>query len=181
MCYQDSIEVDELRHPLHVHARCLIADTEGAGRFRGALGAYSEFSPVDCDMVVAYVSDGNVNAALGTRGGLAGAVSAQFRKRKDGTLEPLPACDEVTIAADEAMVSISCGGGGYGPPHERDIARVTHDVREGWVSLERARTIYGVVLSDTLEVDAKATMALRQSLVRARLQTTSPSPGQTAP
>jgi N-methylhydantoinase B len=70
MCYQDSIEVDELRHPLLVHARRLIPDSEGAGRFRGALGAYSEFSPRDCAMTVAYVSDGNLNPAKG-RGGRA--------------------------------------------------------------------------------------------------------------
>jgi N-methylhydantoinase B len=40
MCYQDSIEVDddELRHPILVHARRLIPDSEGAGRFRDALG-----------------------------------------------------------------------------------------------------------------------------------------------
>ena len=34
MCYQDSMEIDELRHPILVHARRLMPDTEGAGRFR---------------------------------------------------------------------------------------------------------------------------------------------------
>ena len=82
MCYQDSIEVDELRHPILVHARRLIPDSEGAGRFRGALGAYSEFSPRDCAMTVAYVSDGDLNPAKGVRGGHAGAPSAQFLKRR---------------------------------------------------------------------------------------------------
>ena len=67
MCYQDSIEIDELRHPIFVHARRLMPDTEGAGRFRGALGAYSEFSPLDCEMVVAYVS-GYVHQALAFQG-----------------------------------------------------------------------------------------------------------------
>jgi N-methylhydantoinase B len=37
MCYQDSIEIDELRHPIFVHDRRLLPDTEGAGRFRGAV------------------------------------------------------------------------------------------------------------------------------------------------
>jgi N-methylhydantoinase B len=143
MCYQDSIEIDELRHPIFVHARRLIPDSEGAGRFRGALGAYAEFSPVGCTMTVAYVSDGNLNPASGTRGGQEGGRSAQYRRRADGTLEPMPACAEVEITPDEAMVSISCGGGGYGPPGERDPERVRHDVREGWVSRERAAAVYG--------------------------------------
>ena len=65
MCYQDSIEIDELRHPIFVHQRRLLPDTEGAGRFRGAVAAYAEFSPVGCEMTVAYVSDGNRQPGLG--------------------------------------------------------------------------------------------------------------------
>lgn len=161
MCYQDSIEIDELRHPIFVQARKLIADSEGAGRFRGALGAYSEFGPVDCDMTVAYVSDGNVNPAAGTRGGLSGATSAQYRRRGDGMLEPLPACAEVVIGSQETMVSISCGGGGYGHPHERAAEQVRHDVREGWVDRSRAASVYGVVLTEALEIDEDATRRIR--------------------
>jgi len=163
MCYQDSIEVDELRHPIFVHQRRLIPNSEGAGRFRGALGAYSEFAPVECDMTVAYISDGNVNPALGTRGGLAGGNSAQYRMYPDGSLEPLAACAEVVIAADERMVSISAGGGGYGAPHEREAYRVAHDVREGWVSRERAEAVYGVALHDDLTVDNEKTKELRRA------------------
>ena len=36
------------------------------------------------------------------------------------------------------------GGGGYGPPADRDRALVREDVREGYVSAERAREDYGV-------------------------------------
>jgi len=161
MCYQDSIEIDELRHPIFVHQRRLLPDTEGAGRFRGALAAYAEFSPVGCDMTVAYVSDGNFNPAAGTRGGHAGAPSSQFRRRADGSLEPVPGCAEVVIRPDEAMVSFSCGGGGYGPPEERDVARVVHDVTEGWVSRERAETVYAVAVRADLSLDEECTAALR--------------------
>jgi N-methylhydantoinase B len=161
MCYQDSIEIDELRHPIFVHQRRLIPNSEGAGRFRGALGAYSEFGPLEGAMTVAYVSDGNVNPALGARGGLPGASSAQFRRRADGTTEPLPACAEVVIAPGERMVSISGGGGGYGNPLERDPARVAHDVRESWISRDRAASVYGVIISEDGSVDARKTDALR--------------------
>ncbi|HZZ60311.1 MAG TPA: hydantoinase B/oxoprolinase family protein [Roseiarcus sp.] len=162
MCYQDSIEVDELRHPILAHARRLVPDSEGAGRFRGALGAYSEFSPRDCEMTVAYVSDGNFNPAQGVRGGRAGAPSSQYVKRRDGKLEPTPGCAEVLVKPGEAMVSVSCGGGGYGPPEERDPWRVAEDVREGWVSRSRAEAVYRVALTDDLRVDDEATRRLRQ-------------------
>ena len=68
---------------------------------------------------------------------------------------------EVVIAADEAMVSISCGGGGYGHPHEREPSRVLADVREGWISRERAETIYGVALDPEDAIDLDATARLR--------------------
>jgi N-methylhydantoinase B len=167
MCYQDSIEIDELRHPIFVHERRLLPNTEGAGRFRGAVAALSEFSPVGCDMTVAYVSDGNFNPAKGTRGGGLGAPSSQFRRRADGSLEPVGNCAEVVIRPDEAMVSYSCGGGGYGPPHERAVARVVHDVSEGWVTRDRAEQVYGVVVAPDGTVDAARTAELRRAAASA--------------
>ena len=162
MCYEDSIEVDELRHPLLVHTRKLVQDSEGAGRTRGAPGVYAEFSPVGCTMTVAYVSDGNINAAQGARGGGPGGTSSQFRRHADGTLEPVPGCAEVEIAPDQAMVSVSCGGGGYGRPDTRDPALVAHDVREGWVSRARAREVYRVVVGTDGAVDVAGTAGLRR-------------------
>ena len=113
-------------------------------------------------MTVAYVSDGNVNPARGVRGGLTGAPSSQYVRRANGTLEPMPGCAEVLVKPDEAMVSISCGGGGYGPPDERDPAMVLRDVREGWVSRARAESVYRVVVTDGLEIDAARTENLRR-------------------
>jgi N-methylhydantoinase B len=162
MCYQDSIEIDEMRHPIFVHQRRLLPDTEGAGRFRGAVAAYAEFSPVGCDMTVAYVSDGNFNPAKGTRGGGLGAPSSQFRRQADGTLHPVGNCAEVVIKPDEAMVSYSCGGGGYGPPQERAVERVAHDVSEGWVSRERAEAIYAVAIGLN-GIDEARTAELRRA------------------
>ncbi len=161
MCYEDSIEVDELRHPLLVHARRLVQDSEGAGRTRGAPGVFAEFSPVGCEMTVAYVSDGNINGAKGARGGGEGGKSSQFRKHADGALEAVPGCAEVVIGPDQAMVSVSCGGGGYGLPQARDPQRVAHDVREGWVSRQRAHDVYRVALRDDGAVDADVTARLR--------------------
>jgi N-methylhydantoinase B len=54
------------------------------------------------------------------------------------------------------------GGGGYGNPLERDPEMVASDVMEEYVSLESARTDYGVVINPkTYEVDEKETKKLR--------------------
>ena len=56
----------------------------------------------------------------------------------------------------------TCGGGGYGPPEERDPQAVLTDVGEGKVSPERAREVYGVAIdSKAGRIDAKETARLR--------------------
>jgi N-methylhydantoinase B len=56
----------------------------------------------------------------------------------------------------------AAGGGGHGNPLERDPEMVESDVIEGYVSLEKAKKDYGVVLDPkTLKVDIEETKKLR--------------------
>jgi N-methylhydantoinase B len=48
------------------------------------------------------------------------------------------------IAAGEKVKIMTGGGGGWGPPSERDPEAVRRDVREGYVSAETARRDYGI-------------------------------------
>src|SRR5262249_36743836 len=73
---------------------------------------------------------------------------------------------------------LSGGGGGYGPPEERDIERVVEDVRLGYVTTEGARDDYGVVVApDSLEVDCKATEQIRAEMRRKRIAPPDSAPG----
>jgi N-methylhydantoinase B len=161
LCNIDSVELDELRQPIHVYSRGLVTDSEGAGRFRGAPAVAVEFGPVDCDISVGYVSDGAFHPALGVRGGGAGGAADQHLIRRDGVSDPLAACAQVTLGSGERIVSISCGGGGYGPPAQRAPQSVARDVNEGWISRDRARSIYGVAVDEDGAIDTAATTALR--------------------
>ena len=72
----------------------------------------------------------------------------------------------------EGLRGRDSSGGGYGDPLDRDPQRVHHDVLEGWESRDKARDIYGVVLTgeiddDSLAIDDAATAARRDDL-RAR-------------
>ncbi len=54
------------------------------------------------------------------------------------------------------------GGGGYGNPLEREPEMVEADVAEGYVTVEQAKSAYGVVIDQgTGRVDQEATKALR--------------------
>jgi N-methylhydantoinase B len=62
------------------------------------------------------------------------------------------------------VISYTPGGGGYGPPLERDPERVQKDVTEGWITRERARDAYGVIFDASGSVDAEATAARRTEM-----------------
>lgn len=161
LCNLDSVELDELRQPIHVYSRKLLPDTEGAGKFRGAPSIAVEFGPAGCDIDVGYVSDGGVNAAQGVRGGGQGGNANQYRLLPNGGREQLDACAQVRLRDGERLLSISCGGGGYGAPAERDMETVAQDVAEGWITPARAEQIYRTKLTASGSLDRKATHDLR--------------------
>ncbi len=170
MCRIDSVEVDELHYPMLIETRRLVEDTEGAGEFRGAPSAYAEFGPTEGhSMDVAFMADGTINPAVGARGGGAGGVSKAFKRDRKGALSKLPPCHSVHLEAGERVVSYSAGGGGYGKPTNRNPGAVLNDVREGWVTRERAASIYGVAIAEDsttglLDIDQATTAALRKQL-----------------
>jgi N-methylhydantoinase B len=86
----------------------------------------------------------------------------------DGNRIDVDLVGSIELAAGERIVSIASGGGGYGSPLERDPALVLTDVREGWISRERASDVYGVVVAGlettSPRVDVDATQRRRQEL-----------------
>jgi N-methylhydantoinase B len=157
MCFVDSVELDEMYQPLWVAERRLLIDTEGAGRNRGAPSLLVEFGPVGCEIEVGYVSDGCINAPRGVRGGHSGGAANQLRRSAAGCIpEVLPNCAQVKLSDGETILSICCGGGGYGEPAERSLALVEKDFKEGWISAERATKVYGLVLDASGAIDRLA-------------------------
>jgi N-methylhydantoinase B len=164
--YRDSVEIDEMKYPIVVHEQRIVPDSEGAGRFRGSPGALVEFGPIDeCELDLIYLSDGTFNASEGVRGGGSGGKASQRRRAADGSLsDELGSYAQLRLGAGERIVGRTCGGGGYGPPHRREIARVVADVAEGWITPSRAYAVYGVRVDADGRVDEAATCERRQEL-----------------
>jgi N-methylhydantoinase B len=161
MCFLDSVELDELRLPIYVHARGFVADTEGAGRNCGAPQGFAVYGPRAGAMSLIYNSDGTINAPKGVRGGLGAASAGQEKLSSNGAEEEVPRVGQVTLNPGEMIVSRSCGGGGFGLPAQRNPERVREQVAEGFVSRARAREVYRVVIDDDGRVVPEETEALR--------------------
>jgi N-methylhydantoinase B len=166
--FRDSVEIDEMKYPIVVHEQRIVPDSEGAGRYRGSPGALVEFGPIaGAELDVVYLSDGTYNPSVGVRGGLPGGTASQRKRGVDGRLsDELGSYAQVRLQSSETLVGHTCGGGGYGPPHERDPQHVLADVREGWISAERAFDVYGVRIGGDGEVDRAATAARRAELAK---------------
>ncbi len=152
------IEETELNYPVRVTSLALVEDSDGAGRFRGGLGLRKDFL-FDRPTTFTVLSDRTLHGPEGAFGGHSGRV-AEYVLIRDGEERRLGAKATVDLIAGDVVSYRTCGGGGYGPPQEREPERVLRDVLEGKVSAERARDVYRVAVEDRA-LDAAATEALR--------------------
>jgi len=173
LMYRDSVEVDELKHPIRVESLQLVTDSAGAGRRRGAPAQQIEYGPTGAPMTAVISCDGQHTQPRGVLGGLPGTAGETWLIQDNTQPERLPNVAQVTIDPGQRIRGRDSAGGGYGDPLDREVERVLVDVFEGWETREKARDVYGVVFTgeiedDTLAVDAAATEAQRDELRAAR-------------
>ena len=167
LMYRDSIEIDELSYPIHLREIRLTQDEEGAGYNRGAPGTIITYGPSNYPMTVVFAADAQVNPARGVRGGLDGNKGEMHLIDKDGKEERAPSVGEVELTPGSWLKGKDASGGGYGNPMSREPVRVLEDVLERYISIDRARDVYGVLFSgniedETLTIDKEATKKLRK-------------------
>src|SRR6185437_684739 len=120
----------------------LRADSEGPGSHRGGLGLSKDYV-YDRPTTYTILADRDRFGPWGVDGGEPGQT-AEYVLVRDGVETRLGSKSTVELEAGDTISVRTCGGGGYGPPAERDAELVLRDVREGRISAERARAIYGV-------------------------------------
>ncbi|WP_135470132.1 hydantoinase B/oxoprolinase family protein [Crenalkalicoccus roseus] len=126
-----SIEAFESVAPLVVWRKQLRPDSGGPGRYRGGLGQEAEIEVrAPGPLRLSLLSDRRDHPAGGVLGGLSGAPAEIAMS--DGT-RPHPK-SRTTIGPGMRLVMRYPGGGGYGPPEERDPAALAADLRDGYVT-----------------------------------------------
>lgn len=158
------VEIMEREFPILVNGSGLITDSGGAGRFRGGTGIKSVYTLLNRSFVTV-VSDGPSRGPWGAFGGLPGRTARVYIEKNTGGAHIASGKFSGILEEGCAIAIETAGGGGYGPPLERDPEAVRKDVLEGHVSREQAAGLYGVILLEPdLRVDHRATEEKRLEL-----------------
>lgn len=177
-----NVEETESFYPVLYLWRRVTQDSGGAGKYRGGNSMEVAVMPHGVPSIQHHTASSghhavplsplfggypsNVNRFLMMR-----STNAKSLQAKGVT--PTPdnvTCDELVELEPKAFgveqrendifILSWCGAGGLGDPLERDPAAVARDVQTGMVSVEAARNLYGVVITDGV-VDVAATETLR--------------------
>jgi N-methylhydantoinase B len=157
------VEIFESDTPLIVEERSLVCDSGGPGKMRGGLGRKMIIRVPDDDTApqgptsIALQAGRFKYAPQGLFGAGPGVMAKFLVNEKDGDPSGLTLCKN-----GDLIQFLSAGGGGYGDAFERDPEAVQQDVINEYISIEKAREDYGVVVDPgSLKVDVVETQNLR--------------------
>jgi N-methylhydantoinase B len=133
------IEAWENLTGMTIEKKRLLADSGGAGQFRGGLGQEIVLkNDSGRPMTVSFLSGRTEFPPAGLQGGKAG------RKRElhiNG--KPIHPKGRYVLKPGDVITALEAGGGGFGPTAARDPARIRSDIDNGYVSAEQALADYG--------------------------------------
>jgi len=146
------IEILESEFPCRIAEFTFIADSGGAGTFRGGL-AFRRHYQLFQDALVVRRYDCAKFPPTGIAGGGDGRPSRFVLVGRDGSERETPSSGRFELKAGEGFYLEKAGGGGYGPPQLRDPAAIARDLAEGYVTLQAAARDYGAAASAKGDVE----------------------------
>lgn len=160
-------EMFELTTPHLLRKHEYVTDSAGAGQWRGGLGVETIFKIYGQEVTGVVFGDGveEEARAFGLFSGKTGSLNKLELTYPDDYLHTPKSKDVIRgIPKGTIFHEIAGGGGGYGDPFKRPLEKVLKDVHNGFVSIEKAKEDYGVVIDPrTLAMDEEET-AKRRSL-----------------
>jgi len=142
--YNCPAEISEARNGLFVDRMELNTEPGGEGQWVGGHGIVMDYR-VRADgsfLTAGYTRSRILPWALD--GGNEGSPNYVRVFRKDGTSERYAFVSNLTVNKDDVIRIVTGTGGGLGDPRLRDKSAVAEDLKNGFITPERAREVYGV-------------------------------------
>ncbi len=149
--------------PLRIERYEALADSGGAGRFRGGNGILMTYRFL-AGGTVSIHDDRWFTYPWGVNGGKPGTRARKILEKADGTTRIVAnKLDSLTVAEGDQLHFITWGGGGWGDPLDREVDLVAKEIRQGLISANGAK-VYGVIADSEGVIDGDATNALRSKM-----------------
>jgi len=159
-------EMFEIHDPHFLLKHEYLPDSGGAGKWRGGLGVETVFRAYGEKLTGIAYGDGldEEARAFGLFGGKSGSINLVTLMYPSGEEKTVKSKEIIRdIPTNAIFRELAGGGGGYGDPFERDAGLVAEEVKDGVISLEQARDLYGVsVHPSDFTVDYEETARLRR-------------------
>jgi N-methylhydantoinase B len=146
-CKTAPIEIIESEFPTRVERFEMIPDSGGAGQWRGGLGFAREYRILTDEVRFSMRTDKHSIEPWGSDRGLAGGKGSCIIAPGTPQEKRLPSrFGDHRLNQGDLLRIERPGGGGLGDPLDRPMEKVWADVHQGYVSHERAKADYGVVV-----------------------------------
>lgn len=141
-----SPELQEAKTPVHYEKWEITPDSAGPGKHRGGAGWELHYRVLEDSNIISVIERTRI-PGWAQQGGLSGTPNRLEIDFPDGTTRVLRKATDLPIPAGSRLRIYCGGGGGYGPPGERDPEAVRRDLLHGIITLEHARKHYAHALS----------------------------------
>ncbi len=156
------VETMESQHPVRVEEYALVADSCGAGKWRGGLGVARSYRLLAPEAGLQLRADRMKILPYGLAGGGPATGAINEITTVGGEHIDLPSKINRRMAQGDLVRHVQPGGGGFGDPLSRDPEHVARDVWNTKISAAYAREHHAVVVDpNTGVLDIAATTALR--------------------
>tara|TARA_R110000751_G_scaffold259709_5_gene359060 strand:- start:12305 stop:13969 length:1665 start_codon:yes stop_codon:yes gene_type:complete len=141
--YNCPAEISEARNGLFVDRMELNEEPGGEGQWTGGKGIRLDYRirSDDCFLTAGYTRSKILPWAL--EGGNEGTPNYVRVIRTDGSSERYSFVSGLTVNKDDVIRIVTGAGGGLGDPKKRAPEAVRNDIRNGYISKERAAEVYG--------------------------------------
>lgn len=142
--YNCPAEISEARNGLFVDRMELNTEPGGEGQWRGGLGIRMDYRirRDNSFLTLGYTRSRILPWSLD--GGNEGSSNHAVIMRTDGTSERYAFGSGIRVDKDDVIRIMTGAGGGMGNPKDRDPELVREDVKNGYLTAERAAAVYGV-------------------------------------